>query len=384
MSFDFDAFNNPQPAFVDLERGPLSFEELLASFSGSEDISPPSYFETFDSSAFQYSDPYNQDYSGLYDPAMEQFVLPFEGGEKNPQLDNVFAVAESASRQDLPFPCLDFVSPSDLSFLPLTPAFSSRSVRTGLESQTTGYSSGVVNSSARPQPREQSRYSPYSLRASTRTSSASSSLQSTSSTSPVPASQLYLDADWLGDIESEGNDSDDDYIPSPRSASPKGPSRPTSSKKSNRYTPYTPSPASSSASRSSSRASSLSSSRGASQVSASSGPRRRNKVATPEEIAAAKIEGRNCPISGCPYIHNSIQTWACCGIPLKDLEKYDLTDANISAMMEMQMQFAGMTMVGGCGKMLSRRDALKRHLDNPKIGCVGDLDGEWLKVPKAT
>ena len=36
--------------------------------------------------------------------------------------------------------------------------------------------------------------------------------------------------------------------------------------------------------------------------------------------------------------------------------------------------FRGQLMIGGCMKTFARRDALKRHVDNPKIPCVGHMD----------
>lgn len=36
--------------------------------------------------------------------------------------------------------------------------------------------------------------------------------------------------------------------------------------------------------------------------------------------------------------------------------------------------FKGRLMIGGCMKTFSRRDSLKRHVDNPKFPCVGHMN----------
>ncbi|KAF8842190.1 hypothetical protein BDN67DRAFT_1001828 [Paxillus ammoniavirescens] len=59
--------------------------------------------------------------------------------------------------------------------------------------------------------------------------------------------------------------------------------------------------------------------------------------------------------------------WVCCGVPLKDAENYVLPEDAKSLVWE------GKTMVGGCGKEFSRRDALKRHLNNDHITCIGNF-----------
>ncbi|THH30722.1 hypothetical protein EUX98_g3457 [Antrodiella citrinella] len=65
------------------------------------------------------------------------------------------------------------------------------------------------------------------------------------------------------------------------------------------------------------------------------------------------------------------EKWICCGIPI--------TDASLDVIASSEpTNFDGQTMVGGCWKVFSRRDALKRHLDNRNIPCKGDLNGSWM------
>ncbi|KAI6039339.1 hypothetical protein EDC04DRAFT_2895420 [Pisolithus marmoratus] len=59
--------------------------------------------------------------------------------------------------------------------------------------------------------------------------------------------------------------------------------------------------------------------------------------------------------------------WVCCGVPLKDAEWYTLPEGAEA------YNWQGKMMIGGCGREFSRRDALKRHLDNDHITCIGDL-----------
>lgn len=60
--------------------------------------------------------------------------------------------------------------------------------------------------------------------------------------------------------------------------------------------------------------------------------------------------------------------WVCCGVSLKDAGRYTLPAG------AEPYNWQGEMMIGGCGKEFSRRDALKRHLDNNHITCIGDLD----------
>ncbi|KAH7911731.1 hypothetical protein BJ138DRAFT_1100840 [Hygrophoropsis aurantiaca] len=59
--------------------------------------------------------------------------------------------------------------------------------------------------------------------------------------------------------------------------------------------------------------------------------------------------------------------WVCCGVAEEVSNTYKLPEDARPYM------FQNHLMIGGCGKEFSRRDALKRHLDNKHITCVGDL-----------
>ncbi|KAI9066069.1 hypothetical protein FKP32DRAFT_1546784, partial [Trametes sanguinea] len=61
--------------------------------------------------------------------------------------------------------------------------------------------------------------------------------------------------------------------------------------------------------------------------------------------------------------------WICCGVPLVDAHEKDLPESITS---EQPFVYAGETMVGGCRKVFSRRDALMRHLRLRKGACYGD------------
>ncbi|KAF8133810.1 hypothetical protein EV363DRAFT_1214339 [Boletus edulis] len=59
--------------------------------------------------------------------------------------------------------------------------------------------------------------------------------------------------------------------------------------------------------------------------------------------------------------------WVCCGVPVEDANNYKVpADAKSYVL-------GGETMIGGCRKEFSRRDALKRHLDNDHINCIGNF-----------
>ncbi|KAG6330696.1 hypothetical protein ID866_8396 [Astraeus odoratus] len=178
-----------------------------------------------------------------------------------------------------------------------------------------------------------------------------------------PASRTRRDVpEDQADTESDGDATDDEYIPSP-SLNPRKRPRPTrivvSEKpiKDTRCPPKRPRPT----------------------------PPYRNTQAIPGTVPATQ---KNNPWA-CPYctwiqrnrrtpdLKRHIRThtrserpaqWVCCGVPLNDAGKYKLPAG------AEPYNWQGRTMIGGCGREFSRRDALKRHLDNEHITCIGDMN----------
>ena len=103
-----------------------------------------------------------------------------------------------------------------------------------------------------------------------------------------------------------------------------------------------------------------------------------------------------CPVVGCDYVQKNeripdlrrhVMThdrwmepgkWTCCGV---GMERAFLYGRGIEEGMTKDEQtkagayfFRGQLMIGGCRRVFSRRDALKRHVDNPNVRCVGHMD----------
>ncbi|KZT06507.1 uncharacterized protein LAESUDRAFT_631940, partial [Laetiporus sulphureus 93-53] len=66
--------------------------------------------------------------------------------------------------------------------------------------------------------------------------------------------------------------------------------------------------------------------------------------------------------------HRLKDKWVCCGTYLEDA----LQQGIVPRISEIRV-YKGRQMVGGCFKAFSRRDSLKRHLENGRIGCLGDI-----------
>ncbi|KAH9893422.1 hypothetical protein C8Q73DRAFT_761353 [Cubamyces lactineus] len=62
--------------------------------------------------------------------------------------------------------------------------------------------------------------------------------------------------------------------------------------------------------------------------------------------------------------------WVCCGVPLIDAQEEHGVPEAVAA--KEPFEYEGMFMVGGCRKVFSRRDALKRHLRANQGVCFGD------------
>ena len=103
-----------------------------------------------------------------------------------------------------------------------------------------------------------------------------------------------------------------------------------------------------------------------------------------------------CPVVGCNYVQKNQripdlrrhvvthdrwmepEKWTCCGV---GMERAHLYGRGIEEGMTEEEQinagayfFKNQLMIGGCMKAFSRRDALKRHVDNPNVRCVGHMD----------
>ena len=103
-----------------------------------------------------------------------------------------------------------------------------------------------------------------------------------------------------------------------------------------------------------------------------------------------------CPVAGCgrkqkngriPDLKRHILThghwlkpdkWTCCGVPTENAHLYGIEIE--PGMTEEELievgacRFKGKLMIGGCLRSFARRDALKRHIDNEKLPCIGDMD----------
>ena len=103
-----------------------------------------------------------------------------------------------------------------------------------------------------------------------------------------------------------------------------------------------------------------------------------------------------CPVVGCDYVQENQRIpdlkrhvvthdrwmepgkWTCCGVAMDRAYLYDkgikegMTDEE--CIQAGAYKFGDRLMIGGCMKTFARRDALKRHVDNPNITCVGHMD----------
>ncbi|KAG8214620.1 hypothetical protein J3R82DRAFT_9696 [Butyriboletus roseoflavus] len=99
-------------------------------------------------------------------------------------------------------------------------------------------------------------------------------------------------------------------------------------------------------------------------------PLLRNAQATPGIIPTTPVAKNNpwaCPY--CKWVQRNHRT--------PDLKRHIRTHTRLQRPAQWQdakpYAWEGEMMIGGCCKAFSRRDALKRHLDNDHINCIGDF-----------
>ena len=192
------------------------------------------------------------------------------------------------------------------------------------------------------------------------------------------------------------DDDDDDYRPTQSTPHQKQRKRKTTKPRSHHRVAFSPARSTSSESEKS-----VASSR----ASRRSHPYRRNIPSrnfqsedTP--LIVEKGSGFRCPVVGCDYIQENQRVpdlkrhiithsrwaepdkWKCCGVGMDRAHLYEtgikqgMTDEE--CVKAGAYNFRGRLMIGGCKKSFARRDALKRHVDNPNIPCVGHMDSYYF------
>ena len=75
--------------------------------------------------------------------------------------------------------------------------------------------------------------------------------------------------------------------------------------------------------------------------------------------------------------HDRSINWVCRGVGMDVAHLYDVGISEDMSEEECVQAgayvYRGQLMIGGCLQTFARRDALKRHVDNPNINCVGDM-----------
>jgi hypothetical protein len=116
----------------------------------------------------------------------------------------------------------------------------------------------------------------------------------------------------------------------------------------------------------------------------------RNIQTPPDSVSLLTVKANPWECPHCPWVQRNKRTpdlkrhirthtrllhpaqWVCRGVMIEDDTSPHTQSTNPSP----YVQKLG---AGGCGKTFSRRDALKRHLDNGNIGCAGNLSALTAK-----
>jgi hypothetical protein len=79
--------------------------------------------------------------------------------------------------------------------------------------------------------------------------------------------------------------------------------------------------------------------------------------------------------------HDGENPWLCCGAPLGTRAAERFMTLYPTLVEKTRRRYFETDLVGGCKTRFSRRDALKRHLDNTNNPCVGDTAWYAMHLP---
>ena len=117
-----------------------------------------------------------------------------------------------------------------------------------------------------------------------------------------------------------------------------------------------------------------------------SSPRKKVKSPYATRYACSLCSGTVSRLQDLPRhntsIHLNAKPWVCCGVPIEDAAKYEISaDAVAIGPMEHDTGAGKIMTIGGCGHTFKRKDTYMHHLRGVRYGrrCVGNPHGWYHK-----